>query len=197
MGPTLEAPAELVTDKGYHGRAVLKDLDGGPWKTRISEPKRRELLRWRGDDRARRAVYNNPARLLGCVARAAFKLRAELCERAFAHFLDRGGVRRTWLRGRDNVAKRYLVHVAGFNLALLMRALTGAGTPRSAAEAATAALRGGLIYLHADDTTLLISFVLDPSGHPIAMAVIAITPEPSPLSTGCYRWQSFTPPAAG
>ena len=185
VGPTLEAPAELVTDKGYHGRAVLKDLDGGPWKTRISEPKRHELLRWRGDDRARRAVYNNRARLLGGVARAAFKLRAELCERAFAHILDRGGVRRTWLRGRDNVAKRYLVHVAGFNLALLMRALTGAGTPRTAAEAATAGLRGGPIYLHADDTTLLIPFVLDPSGHPIAMAIIAITPEPSPLSTGC------------
>ena len=102
--------------------------------------------------------------MLGGVARTAFKLCAELCERAFAHILDRGGVRRTWLRGRDNVAKRYLVHVAGFNLALLMRALTGAGTPRTAAEAATAALRGGPIYLHADDTTLLIPFVLDPSG---------------------------------
>ena len=75
-------------------------------------------------------------------------------------------MRRTWLRGRDNVAKRYLVHVAGFNLALLMRALTGAGTPRTAAEAATAGLRGGPIYLHADDTTLLIPFVLDPNGHP-------------------------------
>ncbi len=152
---------------------------------RISEPKRRELLRWRGDDQARRAVYNNRARLLGGVARAAFKLRAELCERAFAHILDRGRQRRTWLRGRDNVAKHYLVHVAGFNLALLMRALTGAGTPRAAADAATEALRGGLLYFHADDITLLMASVLDPSGHPIAMAIIAITPETSPLSTGC------------
>ncbi len=66
-----------------------------------------------------------------------------------------------------------------------MRALTGAGTPRAAADAATAALRGGLLYLHADDITLLMASVLDPSGHPIAMVIIAITPEPSPLSTGC------------
>ncbi len=41
-------------------------------------------------------------------------------------------MRRTWLRGRDNVHKRYLLHVAGHNLSLLMRQLIGAGTPREA-----------------------------------------------------------------
>ena len=41
-------------------------------------------------------------------------------------------MRRTWLRGRENVKKRYLVHVAGHNLSLLMRQLIGAGTPREA-----------------------------------------------------------------
>ena len=39
-------------------------------------------------------------------------------------------MRRVWLRGRENVQKRYLIHVAGYNLALIMRLLTGAGTPR-------------------------------------------------------------------
>jgi hypothetical protein len=39
-------------------------------------------------------------------------------------------MRRTWLRGRDNIHKRYLIHVAGYNLGLLMRLPTGAGTPR-------------------------------------------------------------------
>jgi len=66
------------------------------------------------------------------VAKEAFKLRAELCERSFAHILDRGGMRRTHLRGRQNVHKRYLLHVAGHNLSLLMRQLVGAGTPREA-----------------------------------------------------------------
>ena len=51
-------------------------------------------------------------------------------ERGFALILDRGGMRRVWLRGRDNVQNRYLIHVAGYNLGLLMRLLTGAGTPR-------------------------------------------------------------------
>jgi len=35
----VENPAECVTDKGYHARAVVKELDISPWKTRISEPK--------------------------------------------------------------------------------------------------------------------------------------------------------------
>ena len=66
------------------------------------------------------------------MAKEAFKLRAEIVERSFAHNLDRGGMRRTWLRGRENVHKRYLLHVAGHNLSLLMRKLIGAGTPREA-----------------------------------------------------------------
>ena len=37
--------------------------------------------------------------------------RGEIVERSFAHVLERGGMRRTWLRGRKNVHKRYLVHV--------------------------------------------------------------------------------------
>ena len=63
---------------------------------------------------------------------ACGKLRAEIVERSFAHNLDRGGMRRTWLRGRENVHKRYLLHVAGHNLSLLMCKLIGAGTPREA-----------------------------------------------------------------
>jgi hypothetical protein len=55
--------------------------------------------------------------------------RAELVERSFVHILDRGGMRRARLRGRENVHKRYLIHVAGFNLGMLMRAVHGQGTP--------------------------------------------------------------------
>ena len=103
--PTPEDPAELVADKGYHSRATLNALDDSPWKTRIAEPERKQCLRWNGDEAARRAVYNNRARLRSGVARAAFRLRAEHVERSFALTLDRGGMRRTWLRGRENVQK--------------------------------------------------------------------------------------------
>jgi hypothetical protein len=37
----------------------------------------------------------------------ALLLRAILWERKFAHVLDGDGMRRAWLRGRDDVAKRY------------------------------------------------------------------------------------------
>ena len=37
-------------------------------------------------------------------------------------------MRRAWLRGRENLHKRYLVHIAGYNLGLIMRLLVGAGT---------------------------------------------------------------------
>ena len=130
--PTSENPAECVADKGYHSRAVLRALNDSPWKTRIAAPKQTGFSRWHGDEAARRAVTNNRARLKSGVAREAFKLRAEIVERCFAHNLDRGGMRRTWLRGRENVHKRYLLHVAGHNLSLLMRQLIGAGTPREA-----------------------------------------------------------------
>src|SRR3954452_25029645 len=125
--PSAEAPAEMVADKGYHSREVLKTLDNGPWKPRIAEPKRDGFSRWHGDDAARRAVVNNRTRLLSGVAHAAFKLRAEVVERSFALILDRGGMRQAWLRGRETLHKRYLIHVAGYNLGLMMRLLTGSG----------------------------------------------------------------------
>ena len=165
------APAELVADKGYHSRETLKSLDGGPWKTRIAEPKRDGFLRWHGDDAARRAVVNNRARLLSGVAREAFWLRAEVVERGFALVLDRGGMRRAWLRGRENLHKRYLVHVAGYNLGLIMRLLIGAGTPRefqarvSARLAAAITPTGGLFLLlivAADDQTAAFALSIEP-----------------------------------
>ena len=106
--PTPEDPSELVADKGYHSREGLKDLEDGPWKSRIAEKKAAGVSRWRGDQEARRAVYNNRARLRSAVAKEAFKLRAELVERSFALTLDRGGMRRAWLRGRKNLRKRGL-----------------------------------------------------------------------------------------
>jgi transposase len=183
LAPTPETPAEVVADKGYHARAVLKRLEEGPWTTRIAEPGRRTVLRWHGDDEARRAVYANRRRLLSGVARVALVLRAVLCERAFAHVLDRGGMRRTWLRGRGNIAKRYRVHVAAYNLGLIMRALFGAGTPRAAADLS-------LIWLAAGDHVRLILLVVPRTGSvataaPAAIIIVTVMPDQGTLSTGC------------
>src|ERR687886_239129 len=133
IAPTPDDPAECVADKGYHSRAVLKTLDGGIRTTRIAEPQRKTFARWHGDEAARLAVYANRTRLHSGIGKDAMQRRAEFVERSFAHTLERGCMRRTWLRGRENVGKRYLIHVAGYNLGLLMRLLIGAGTPKEAA----------------------------------------------------------------
>jgi hypothetical protein len=39
-------------------------------------------------------------------------------------------MRRTHLRHQDNIAKRLLIHAGAFNLGLVMRKLSGCGTPR-------------------------------------------------------------------
>ena len=87
-----------------------------------------------------------------------------MVERSFAHNLDRGGMRRTWLRGRENVHKRYLVHVAGHNLGILMRLLIGAGTPRQAAGRTLTYL----LFVDTDQaaTIILVGVSLDRSAIP-------------------------------
>jgi transposase len=171
--PTPEDPAELVADKGYHSRDGLKDLEDGAWRSRIAEKKTAGVHRWRGDGDARRAVYNNRARLRSGVAREAFRLRTELVERGFALTLDRGGMRRAWLRGGENLKKRYLVHVAGYNLGLIMRLLVGAGTPREFVARVSAHL---LVFATADGAALVILTVA--TGTEAAMLVVSFEPEP-------------------
>jgi hypothetical protein len=158
--------------KGYHSREGLKELDGGVWKTRIAEPKPANgFLRWHGDEAARDAVYANRARLKSGVGRDALRRRGELVERSFAHVLDRGGMRRAWLRGRENVHKRYLIHVAGFNLGILMRALLGRGTPREAAGASNA-----LLFIIQTDAALAIAIFAIIDDAP-AMLIALIAPD--------------------
>jgi transposase len=173
MAPSKAEPAELVADKGYHSRGVLQDLDSGAWKTRIAEPQRKGFSRWHGDTAAREAVYANRNRLRSAVGKAAMRRRAEIVERSFAHTLERGGMRRTWLRDRDNVHKRYLIHVAGHNLGILMRHLIGAGTPKEAAARG----RAFLVIVRTENTLLSVIYALDQTG--LGILVIAVTAEPT------------------
>ena len=153
----------------------MKKLHDGPWKTRIAEPTpptvKGGILRWHGDDQARNAVYGNRRRLHSGVAKQAFKLRAEIVERAFALTLDRGGMRRSWLRGRDNVQKRYLIHIAGYNLGLVMRLLTGSGTPRR--------------WAGANPWLFWLSTPLDVDHRALWLAIVPQN-EPSPVATAVF-----------
>ena len=71
------------------------------------------------------AFHQNRARGVRPPGKRYHRWRAERVERTFAHVCETGGARRTRLRGRANVAKRYLLQAAGANLALVMRTLYG------------------------------------------------------------------------
>ena len=80
---------------------------------------------------AQKALYGNRRRTRGARGRRLQRRRGELVERPFAHQYETGGLRRVWVRGHENVRKRVLIRAAGCNLGLLLRRLTGIGTPRS------------------------------------------------------------------
>ena len=120
---------ELVTDKGYHSKQTVLDMQSLGLRTYISEPDRGRQ-HWIDQHAERDAVYANRRRIEGERGQQLMRRRGELLERPNAHLYDTGGMRRTHLRGHGNILKRLLVHVAACNLGLWMRTLTGIGTPR-------------------------------------------------------------------
>jgi len=125
----------LVTDKGYHKASLIHKLywDGGI-TTYIPERKSPQRRKWHGDKRQCQAFHANRRRCRSGYGRWLIRQRAAIVERVFAHLMETGGFRRVHLRGRENIQKRYLVHVLSYNLSVLMRAACGFGTPRSSGD---------------------------------------------------------------
>ena len=122
---------EVVADKGYHSNETVLELKELGLRGYLSETDRGRR-NWKGKNRKYQApVYANRRRIRGRRGRQLQRRRSELVERPFAHQFRTGGLRRIFVRGHANVRKRLLIHVSGFNLGLLMRRLTGTGTPRS------------------------------------------------------------------
>jgi transposase len=124
----------VTTDKGFHDpaelaviqhelgvRTIIGDAHGSRRRLDRLEPEARAAVR-----KAARAVASQSGKAL-------LRKRGEKIERSFAHVLDSGGQRRTTLRGLADINKRYLCAIIGFNLGLILRKLTGVGTPRQAA----------------------------------------------------------------
>ena len=122
-------PSEWVADKGYRSNDTLETIAELGDVSYVSEPKRGQR-RWHGRVKARDAAYGNRRRMKTERGKALMRKRGELIERTFAHTLETGGMRRTHLRGHANILERYLVHVAGFNLSLVLRTIFGVGKPR-------------------------------------------------------------------
>ena len=148
---------DVVADKGYHSNAVLAATSESEVQTYLPEPER-DRRNWNGREAERDMIYANRRRVRSKRGRQLLKLRSELVERSFAHMYETGGMRRTHLRGRDNILKRLLIHAAAFNLALLVHKLHGIGKPRTLQGAsrkllnALLGLRIALQRLHAAES---------------------------------------------
>ena len=122
--------AKVVNGKGYHSSPMLKVLAKMEIRSYVSEPLRRGRRNWDGKQEEREAVNANREWISSEYGKLLLRQRGELVERSFAHNYETGGMRRTYLRGHENILKRLLIHVGGFNLALVMRNLYGIGKPR-------------------------------------------------------------------
>jgi len=128
--------SELVTDKGYHSNETMVDLTEFEIRSYVSEPNRGRR-NWIGKEAERHAVYANRWRIRGERGKRLLRRRGLILERPFAHCYETGEMRRVHLRGRENILKRLLIHVAGFNLSLILRLMIGRGTPRGLQDLAT------------------------------------------------------------
>jgi transposase len=126
----VEGIEELVTDKGYHSGAVVKRMKSYEVKTYIPEKQQSGNRHWEGKAEEQAAVYQNRRRVQGEYGKSLLRRRGEFVERSFAHCYETGGMRRTHLRGHENILKRQLIHVGAFNLSLILRVLLGSGKPR-------------------------------------------------------------------
>ena len=133
--PAAAGITEVVGDKGYHSNDTMVAFADLGVRSYVSEPDRGRR-NWKGKAAAREAVYANRRRIRGTRGQRLLRQRGERLERPNAHLYETGRMRRVHLRGHPNILKRVLVHICGFNLGLLMRQLTGVGTPPGASKAA-------------------------------------------------------------
>jgi transposase len=124
-----QALEEAIADKGYHSNQTVVDLDAVGIRSYIAEPDRGRRD-WSKAPEAQAPVYGNRRRIRGARGRRLMRQRGEWIERSFAHLYDTGRMRRTHLRGHENILKRLLIHAGAFNLGLVMRHAIGVGTPR-------------------------------------------------------------------
>ena len=141
-------PVEVVTDKGYHSRGAVLEIQKSGVRTYVAEPKR-PRQRWEGQQEEQQAVYANRRRIQGERGKRLQRKRGEKLERVNAHLYETGRMRRVHLRGHNNILKRLLIHTCALNLGLLMRTMCGIGTPRSLQGRSAAASRIAQVLLRA------------------------------------------------
>jgi transposase len=134
-----EGVEEVVADKGYHSNDVMVGLAEMEVRSYVAEPDRGPR-NWEGKTAEKEAVYGNRRRITGDRGKRLQRQRGERIERNFAHQFDTGGLDRLYVRGLENVHKKFLIQAAACNLALLLRSTYGSGKPRAAHDRAAEVL---------------------------------------------------------
>jgi transposase len=144
---------KVAADKGYHKAELFAECEQlGTFGTLTYIPEKASRYQHTWEDKPpeqERAYRLNRERTQRDYGKQLQKKRSEMVERTFAHICETGGARRSWLRQIENVAKRYMMQAAAYNLGRVMRKLLGAGKPREFWErcAAVFALLAALISL--------------------------------------------------
>jgi transposase len=139
QAPDTLTVTSVTSDKGYYAVGELEALQHEGIRTVISDPidnRRVDKL----EPRQQRAVRAARRSVKSKSGKELLRRRGMHIERSFAHILDCGGMRRTTLRGWENLNKRFKLAAAFYNLSQLMRLLFGFGTPK---QLAAAMERGG------------------------------------------------------
>ena len=182
---------EAVLDKGYHKAATLVECGQRGIRTYIPERRASGRRRWKDKPaESEHAFRANRRRIRGPRNARLQRRRSEFVERTFAHSCESGGGRRSYIGGVCDVGKRWLVQLAARNLGVIIRSVTGVGTPRGhpVEGEATSLLHGALnafTRLQCWATALIADRSPIPNGrYPIALAT-TLNPKNRAFSTGC------------
>lgn len=127
--PEVLTVVTATADKGYFEVTEMQALQQEQIKTVIGDPTRNRRMD-KLDEAGRQAVKAARRSTQSKYGKKLLRRRGMHLERAFAHILDCGGMRRATLRGRQNLDKRFKLAAAFYNLSQLMRKLFGLGTPK-------------------------------------------------------------------
>ncbi len=130
--PTNAESVETATaDKGYYDTDTIAELRKSGIICIIPDRIDHRNLSKLNESQAN-AVIATCEQVKSDFGKDLLKRRGMHVERSFAHILDCGGMRRTTLRGNENIAKRYIVAAACYNLSMIMRLTFGIGTLKQA-----------------------------------------------------------------
>lgn len=120
----------LTADEGYFSVEETCGLQGENIRIIIGDPYASQRRKENQSSIIKQVLHKARRAVKSASGKALLRKRGEFIERSFAHVLDHGGLRRTTLRGTSNLTKRQLAAALAFDLSLLMRKLTGCGTPK-------------------------------------------------------------------